>query len=387
MIASRVERWKARNGIGRHQDDNVHGDFRRCMSRQPTFSSGRPASQGLRRRLPADTVGFAHREAQIDAVIKRIAAQDGSRLDRLLAEKRVVAGDRWRMAIAPHDDYAYAGFMYPLVLRNVAAPVVIIFGVAHKARQLGLEDQLIFDSFTHWAGPYGDIAVSRLRERIMVALPAGSYRVSDEMQGLEHSIEAKLPFLQHYNRDVEFVPILVPSMSFARMNELGEQLARSVASIMDEDRLEWGADVTLVASTDAVHYGDEGWGGRNFAVFGADAQGYSRALAHERQIMRDCFDGELQPDRIERFTRYTLADHDHREYKWTWCGRYSVPCGLLTAWHLRRLRGAPPLGGTILGYTTSRDDQRIAVNDLDGMGVTAAATLRHWVGYAAVGFR
>jgi hypothetical protein len=103
--------------------------------------------------------------------------------------------------------------------------------------------------------------------------------------------------------------------------------------------------------------------------------------------MSDCFDGELQSERIERFTRYTLADHDHREYKWTWCGRYSVPCGLLTAWHLRRRLRAPPLSGTILGYATSLDDQRIEVDDLDGMGVTAQATLRHWVGYAAVGYR
>jgi AmmeMemoRadiSam system protein B len=341
----------------------------------------------VKRRGLADTVGFTHLERQIEAVVQRIAAQDGAKLERILEDKRVAAGDRWRMAIAPHDDYAYAGFMYPLVLKNVAAPVVIIFGVAHKARQLGLEDQLVFDSFTHWAGPYGDIAVSPLRERIMSALPEGSYRVSDEMQSIEHSVEAKLPFLQHYNRTVEFVPILVPHMSLARMNELAPPLARAIALIMDDERLEWGDDIALVSSTDAVHYGDEGWGGRNFALYGADAGGYARALAHEHQILRDCFEGELRPDKIERFTRYTLADHDHREYKWTWCGRYSVPFGLLTAWHLQQLQGTRPLAGTVLGYTTSLDDQRIKVDDLAGMGVTAAATLRHWVGYAAVGFR
>jgi AmmeMemoRadiSam system protein B len=341
----------------------------------------------IRRRNLADTVGFAHLEQQMDAVVQRIAAQDGDRLARILEAKGVSAGDRWRMAIAPHDDYAYAGFMYPLVLRNIVAPVVIIFGVAHKARQLGLEDQLVFDSFTHWRGPYGDVAVSPLRERIIARLPQGSYRVSDEMQAIEHSVEAKLPFLQHYNRSVQFVPILVPFMSFARMNELALPLAEALAAIIDEQHLDWGKDVALLSSTDAVHYGDEGWGGRNFAVYGADAAGYARALAHERRIMSDCFDGELQSERIERFTRYTLADHDHREYKWTWCGRYSVPCGLLTAWHLRRRLRAPPLSGTILGYATSLDDQRIEVDDLDGMGVTAQATLRHWVGYAAVGYR
>jgi AmmeMemoRadiSam system protein B len=366
----------------------------------PTFSHT-PPSHGPATRLPAepravltlnrrglaDTVGFAHRELQIEAVVQRIAAQDGAKFERILKDNNIAAGDRWRMAIAPHDDYAYAGFMYPLVLRNVAAPVVIIFGVAHRARQLGLENQLVFDSFTHWPGPYGDIAVSSLRERIMTALPEGSYRVSDEMQSIEHSVEAKLPFLQHYNRAVEFVPILVPSMSLSRMNELASQLASAIASIMDEDRLEWGADIALISSTDAVHYGDEGWGGKNFALYGADAEGYAKALAHEQQIMRDCFAGDLGPDKIERFTRYTLADHDHLEYKWTWCGRYSVPFGLLTAWHLQQLRGARPLAGTILGYTTSLEHQGIKVDDLDGMGVTAAATLRHWVGYAAVGFR
>jgi len=341
----------------------------------------------LKRRGLADTIGFAHLQRQIEAIVQRIAAQDGARLERILKDKRVAPGDRWRMAIAPHDDYAYAGYMYPLVLRNIAAPVIIIFGVAHKARQLGLEDQLVFDSFTHWAGPYGDIGVSPLRERIMARLPGASFRVSDEMQSIEHSVEAKLPFLQHYNRALEFVPILVPCMSFARMNEVASQLAGAIAWIMHEDHLEWGADITFVASTDAVHYGDEGWGGRNFATFGAGAEGYAKALAHEQQIMHDCFDGELEPDKVERFTRYTLADHDHREYKWTWCGRYSIPFGLLAAWHLQQLRRAPPLTGTILGYTTSLEDQRIRVDDLDGMGLTSTATLRHWVGYAAVGFR
>ena len=308
-------------------------------------------------------------------------------MERLLEGNGIAADDRWRLAIAPHDDYAYAGLMYPLVLRNIMAPLVIIFGVAHQARRLGLEDQLVFDSFTHWSGPYGDIAVSPLRERIMATLPEGSYCVSDEMQRIEHSVEAKLPFLQHFNRGVEFVPILVPHMSHARMNELAAHLARSIALILDEDRLGWGEDIALLASTDAVHYGDQGWDGKNFAIYGVDAAGYASARAHEQQIMRDCFEGDLRPDRIELFTRYTLADHDHREYKWTWCGRYSVPLGLLTAWHLQQLRGAPPLEGTILGYTTSLDDQRINVDDLDGMGVTAPATLRHWVGYAAVGFR
>ena len=357
------------------------------MSARPASPQSPHATPAPRRRGLADTIGFAHVEHQIEAVIERITAQDGTKLERILEDRGIVPGDRWRMAIAPHDDYAYTGYMYPLVLRNIAAPVVVIFGVAHKARQLGLEDQLIFDSFTHWRGPYGDIAVSSLRERILSGLSGSSFRVSDEMQSIEHSVEAKLPFLQYYNRAVEFVPILVPSMSFARMSELASELATVIAALMQNEHRAWGTDIALVSSTDAVHYGDEGWSGRNFALYGADAEGYAKALAHEDQILHDCFRGDLRPDRIEKFTRYTLADHDHREYNWTWCGRYSVPFGLLTSWHLQQLLRAAPLTGTILGYTTSLEDQRIRVDDLAGMGVTAPATLRHWVGYAAVGFR
>jgi hypothetical protein len=81
-----------------------------------------------------------------------------------------------------------------------------------------------------------------------------------------------------------------------------------------------------------------------------------------------------------------VREDDWREYKWTWCGRYSVPFGMLAAWSLQQELGAPPLAGRILGYGTSIDTPRIAVDDLDGMGVTAPANLRHWVGYAAVGY-
>jgi len=341
----------------------------------------------IKRRGLADPIGFAHLDRQMDTLVRRIESQDAATLERLFRKKGVSPADRWRVGIAPHDDYAYAGFMYPLALRNLRAAAVIVFGVAHKARQLELEDQLIFEGFTHWRAPYGDIAASPLRERIMAQLPAGSYRLSDEMHGLEHSVEAKLPFLQHYNRAVQFVPILVPSMTYTRMQELALPLARAIAAIIDEDALEWGRDIALLSSSDAVHYGDEGWSGRNFAFCGSGAQGYANALQHEQRIMAECFDGELRPDRIEQFTRYTLDRRDHREYKWTWCGRYSVPFGLLVAWHLQQTRSAPSLSGTVLGYTTSLDHAHLDVHDLEGMGVTAPATLRHWVGYAAVGFR
>src|SRR5204862_4782141 len=104
----------------------------------------------------------------------------------------------------------------------------------------------------------------------------------------------------------------------------------------------------IVVSTDAVHYGDEGWGGKNFAQYGTDEQGYRQAVQHDRKIMSECFADELLPRKAELFSRYTVREDDWREYKWTWCGRYSVPFGMLVGWNLQQALGARPLEGKVL---------------------------------------
>ena len=90
--------------------------------------------------------------------------------------------------------------------------------------------------------------------------------------------------------------------------------------------------------------------------------------------------------KINTFCKYTVEQDNYKEYKWTWCGRYSVPFGLLTAFHLNQLQGNEPLHGTPVGYATSIDHSNIKVDDLE-MGVTAPANIRHWVGYAAIGYK
>jgi len=334
----------------------------------------------------ADPVGFAHTAEQMERLMSRIEASQSDRIQEAIDRSGASPETTWRVAISPHDDYSYVGFLYPASLRNLRARTVILFGVAHKARTLGLENVLIFDSYTHWSGPYGDVIVSSLREEIMRGLPDDLYLVHDKMQTIEHSVEAIVPFLQHYDRDVEIVSILVPAMPYERMNEVAARLAESIGAAVRGRGWRWGTDYAIVISTDAVHYGDEEWGGRNFAEFGTDEHGYRRAIEFEQSIIDDCLTGELEPKRVEAFTRRTVREDDFREYKWTWCGRYSVPCGLLAAWHLARLLDEPPLVGRRIDYATSIDGrQHIPVDDL-GMGLTAPAHLRHWVGYVGVGF-
>jgi AmmeMemoRadiSam system protein B len=266
------------------------------------------------------------------------------------------------------------------------AKTVFLFGVAHKAAELGLENRIVFESFPTWLTPYGVKDISGIREELLGRLPKDTYIVSDSMQAMEHSLEALIPILLYFNKDVEFIPILVPYMNFGRMDSIAAPLAEALAGIVSEKGWKWGKDFAFLVSNDAVHYGDEDWGGRNYAPFGVDSTGYHLAVLHEEEIIDSCLIGPVTPAKLKLFTQYTVQEENYRQYKWTWCGRYSVPLGLLTAWHLKEILGSKPLEGIKVGYLTSIDHERIYVDDLE-MGVTAPANLHHWVGYAAIGYK
>ena len=333
-------------------------------------------------RQMVDTVGFAHLDWQVDSVVRRINRTYSNEI----SEVKVDANTAWRVAICPHDDYTYASWQYPALLRNLKAKTVIIFGVAHKARQLNISDQIVFDNFAYWHGPYTNIKVSPLREELIGALPKELYQVSDTLQKVEHSVESMLPFIQHYNRDVEIISILVPFMNTERMTQVSKLLASAIAKTMSKHHLEWGKDLALLITTDAVHYGDEDWGGKNMAPYGVDSIGYAKAVKHEHGIIDSCLVGEPSLEKVKQFVGYTVQPSNYKEYKWTWCGRYSLPLGLMTAINLQKETNSQPLEGEFIGYSTSIDHQPLKVDDLR-MGKTAIATIRHWVGYASVGYR
>jgi len=337
-------------------------------------------------RKPVDPVGYAIRASQMDSLMQRIQKLEGNKMAAAWERYNLDKFSRWSVAICPHDDYTYSGWLYPVVLRNINARTVILIGVAHKAKRFGIEDKLVFDSHTWWQGPYGQARVSSVRERIMNQLPRSAYVVNDSLQETEHSLEALIPYLQYFNSKVEIVPILVPAMSFKTMDGIAFTLATAVRKVMEEGTLSWRDDLAIVISNDAVHYGDEAWGGQNYAIYGSDSAGYKKALVHEYEIIGNCLTGIITKDKIRRFTGYTVQDTNYRVYKWTWCGRYSVPLGLLTGYYIQQNLRLGPLKGNLLGYSTSIGQQPVPVDDLQ-MGTTAIATLHHWVGYAAIGYR
>jgi MEMO1 family protein len=337
-------------------------------------------------RQPVDTIGFATHAWQMDSIVKRIDRTYGAAVDSVNKLNMLKDNTAFRIAICPHDDYTYAGFLYERVIPHIRAKTIIIFGVAHKAKKFNVEQKLVFDSFDEWKEPYGNIKISALRGDIIQKLPKGDYIIHDSLQQAEHSVEAIVPFLQYYNRDIQIISILIPYMDFGMMKKYSMDLARGIDDVLKANKLKWGEDVALVISNDAVHYGDEDWGGKNYASYGSDSPGYKKAVNHENEIINYSLLPLLDTAGIHKFFDYTVKPGNWREYQWPWCGRYSVPFGLLTGMYLSQIRGEPNPAGLKMGYSTSIAHKPLPVEDLM-MGKTAIATLHHWVGYAAIGYK
>jgi AmmeMemoRadiSam system protein B len=342
---------------------------------------GIPPSDGGRGQM--DTVGFATNSEQMYGVVAQAMALAAPRQDALRAEQGW--GDRtaFTAAVCPHDDYSYAGRLYALLMPYLKSDTVILFGVFHKARVWDLRDKLVFDSFETWRGPSGPVEVSPIREEIIARLPEGDYVVDNDMQQVEHSVEAIVPWLQAFNPDVQIVSILVPYMQWETMDRLATGLADVLATIMREKGWQLGEDVCIVSSADAVHYGDAGWGGSNYAQFGTSPDGYKKAVNNDLHVAESMLCGPVKRTSLEKFL-YTCVDRtDVMRYTLTWCGRFSVPFGIDVASRLNEELNGQQLTGTLLDYGTSLGEVPVEV---DGLGVTAPSNLHHWVGYAAIGY-
>jgi AmmeMemoRadiSam system protein B len=324
-------------------------------------------------RQLVDTIGFAQYAWQMDSIVSRMKQMGWSERNN----------EPWKLAVCPHDDYAYAGSIYVEILQNIKARVVILIGVAHRASQLGIEDMLVFETNRFWKGPWSDVKVSEKRENLLGFLGEKYSVVNDTLHSIEHSVESMIPFLQHFSREVEIIPLLVPAMSPDRMEECGKALADAIGKVAAENSWNWGEDFAIVVTTDAVHYGNEDWGGADRAFYGCDNHGNEMARHMDYEIIDNCLRGRLSTQRIRKFSSYTLNADNYREYKWTWCGRYSVPVALYASYYLN---GSAPLKGELVDYSTSITRLHVPVHDLR-MGVTAIATKCHWVGYAALGYR
>jgi AmmeMemoRadiSam system protein B len=287
--------------------------------------------------------------------------------------------------ISPHDDYLYAGKVYYPLYNRIKAPEVVIFGVTHSTVRKALSDphnKVIFDEYDYWKGPYKNIAVSKLRSYLKEHLPEKYYFTSNEAHRLEHSIEGMLPFLQYVRRDVKITPIMVTGMPFETMNDLSMQLASVIATYIKENRLELGKDIFFLISADANHYGPD----FDNTVFGDGVEAHKKGTQFDRDITGSFLSGKIVPENIKKLTAQ-LWGKDFKGYGDTlWCGKYSVPFGILTVNHLvNKMSGNKQLTGKVLLYSDTYSEGVIPLKK-PGFGITAPFSLKHWVGFFSAGY-
>lgn len=340
-----------------------------------------PIKPPLKIRGLKDTIGFSYTGKQIDAVVEL-----SERLERdlLKINRDKFKGKNWIAGICPHDDHLLAGRAYVHLFQNMNAKRYVIFGVAHKAANWGAQDVIIFDSYDYWQGPYALIKISGLRQEIIDLLPKEEYVVSNEWQAEEHSVEGILPFIQYYNRNAEFVSIVVPYMNWQRIESISQNLAEALANIIQKHQWELGKDIAFIFSNDGNHYGDQDWGGKNLAPFGADEAGYLKAIQQDDSLIKSNLSGDVTAEKLKDFCHRVWGENNLREYKISWCGRFSIPFGLNTVRVLMEKLKHPPIRGYLLRYDTSYKLGELPLEI--GIGTTAPYNIHHWVGYSAIGY-
>jgi AmmeMemoRadiSam system protein B len=327
-------------------------------------------------RPAKDQIGYCWNGTQLERFMDFLQARAPKPPDDL---PRLIAG------ISPHDDYLYAGRVYWPLFQKISAPEVVIFGVTHRAIREKLGDpqgKLIFDSHADWQGPYGKIRVSRLRERLMKGLGPQYCMVSNDAHRLEHSIEGMLPFLQYGRRDVRITPIMVTAMPFDTMDAVSQRLAEVLAAYMKEKNLEPGKDIFFLISADANHYGKD----FNNTAFGEGLQAHEKGTAYDRKLVDTYLQGTVSTRKLKDLAGQLWGKDFKGNGDTVWCGKYSIPFGLLTVSHLtERLSPNRRLTGRLLLYSDTYSEGVLPIEGT-GMGVTNPSSLEHWVGFFSAGF-
>src|SRR6185436_15317699 len=218
-----------------------------------------------------------------------------------------------------------------------------------------------------------------LRQALLRRLPREDWTQDTTAHDLEHSLEPLVCWLRHERPDLEIVPVIVPAARFERLQELGDHLGAALAAELGARGWKLGRDVAIAISADAIHYGPDFQQTR----FGTGIDAYQKAVEMDHGLMQGPLAGRLEIGKLRKLYE-TFVDPEHPDdYRWTWCGRFSVPLGLLTL--ERATRSAGGATGHPIAYSTSIGSPLLELRDV-GMAPTAPSNLYHFVGYPGVAF-
>ena len=284
--------------------------------------------------------------------------------------------------ICPHDDYLCAGRMYREVIPLVKAKTVILVGVFHKHRRYSVRDLMVFDPYRAWRSPDGEIPVSGLREDLLARLAPGESTQSAVWHDSEHSLEAIAYWLKHQNPDVEILPVILPATAFSRLEVLADHLGAALAGSMKERGWTLGEDVAVVISSDGTHYGAR----YHYTPFGAGGvDTYLEVMDTDRKMLQSLFAGPVTAAMAREFYA-SMTDPDQPDhFRGAWCGRFSIPFGLMLLAAAARDLGQAPPQATPVAFGSSLGFPELPART-PGMGLTNAINLYHFVSYPTVAF-
>ena len=153
-------------------------------------------------------------------------------------------GDGIIGGVVPHAGWICSGGVAAGVIREIAArrppDVIVIFGAIHVPN---VSAASVFPAGA-WETPLGlaDIE-ARLADRMCGQ--CGLLEPTPHAHDREHSIEAEVPFVQHYLPGIPIVRIMVPMYDNAA--DLGATVGRVCKT--------FGVNACFLASTDLTHYG------------------------------------------------------------------------------------------------------------------------------------
>ncbi|MBZ5700705.1 MAG: AmmeMemoRadiSam system protein B [Acidobacteriia bacterium] len=216
-------------------------------------------------RLPAVAGRFYPSQAGElrELVLRCAAAQPGAERARV------------RACLVPHAGYVYSGAVAGAVYARIALPRrMVLLGVRHQPR--GANAAIL--SSGAWRTPLGDAPVdAALAAALRAACPL--LREDEAAHRSEHSLEVQLPFLQVLAPEFSFVPVVLGTLRFEELAQIGEGLRRVLAA---------EPDVLLVATSDLNHYEDDA------TTRVKDAKAVERLLARDaRGLFEVCLREEI----------------------------------------------------------------------------------------------
>jgi MEMO1 family protein len=155
-----------------------------------------------------------------------------------------------------------------------------------------------------------------------------------------------------------------------------------LAAYMKEKNLEPGKDIFFLISADANHYGKD----FNNTAFGDGLPAHEKGTAYDRKLVDTCLLGTVSTRKLQDLSAQLWGKDFKGSGDTVWCGKYSIPFGLLTVDRLmRKLSPDKRLAGRLFLYTDTYSEGALPIENT-GMGVTNPATLEHWVGFFSAGF-